>query len=278
MSEVILNECKLKAGEHFGIVSPRIHTTSAVFSESVYKTKLTLPEHSHELAFFTLIIKGGYSEKFGSRHYSYTPMTVLWRGAETSHRDSVDANSSQFFFVEIEQSALDKLAQYEKDIPQRLVEQTGALTWLAARLRLEIMSGQNCIPLIAEGITLEMLGQLGRKNAAAAETQAPRWLQRVVERLNEEFTDNISSEDLALEARVHPVHLASVFRRFYRESIGEYVQKRRVSHASKLLLNREIPLADIAYTSGFSDQSHFNRIFKRFTGTTPGAFRTSMNS
>ena len=278
MSEVILNECKLKAGEHFGIVSPRVHTPSAVYSESVYKTKLCLPEHSHELAFFTLIIKGNYSERFGSRCLEYSPMTVLWRGAEISHKDSINACSSQFFFIEIEQSALDKLAQYEKDIPQHLVEQSGTLTWLAARLRREIMSGQNCIPLIAEGITLEMLGQLGRKNAAATETQAPRWLQRVVERLNEEFTDNISSEDLALEARVHPVHLASVFRRFYRESIGEYVQKRRVSHASKLLLNAEIPLADIAYTSGFSDQSHFNRIFKRFTGTTPGAVRTSMNS
>lgn len=277
MSEVILNECKLKAGEHFGIVSPRVHTPSAVFSESVYKTKLCLPEHSHELAFFTLIIKGNYSERFGSKCLEYSPMTVLWRGAEISHKDSINACSSQFFFVEIEQSALDKLAQYEKNIPQHLVEHAGALTWLAARLRLEIMSGQNCVPLIAEGITLEMLGQLGRKNAVASETQAPRWLQRVVERLNEEFADNISSEDLALEARVHPVHLASVFRRFYRESIGEYVQKRRVGHASKLLLNPEIPLADIAYSSGFSDQSHFNRIFKRFTGTTPGAFRTSMN-
>lgn len=278
MSEVILNECKLKAGEHFGIVSPRMHTHSAVLSESVYKKKLCLPEHSHELAFFTLIIKGHYSERMGSRCFEYSPMTVLWRGAEISHKDSINANGSQFFFVEIEPDALDKLAQYEKNIPQHLFEQSGALTWLAARLRNEIMSGQNCVPLIAEGITLEMLGQLGRKNAARAEAQAPRWLTRVVERLNEEFADNISSEDLASEARIHPVHLASVFRRFYRESIGEYVQKRRVAHASKLLLDPEIPLADIAYSSGFSDQSHFNRIFKRFTGTTPGAFRTSMSS
>lgn len=276
MSEVILNECKLRAGEHFGIVSPRFHTPSAVLSESIYKTKLCLPEHSHELAFFTLIIKGSYSERFGSRCLDYSPMTVLWRGAETSHKDSINATSSQFFFVEVEHKALSALAQYEKNIPQHLVDQKGPLTWLASRLRLEIMGGQGCIPLIAEGITLEMLGRLGQKKAAV-DSRPPRWLLRVVDRLNSEFADNISSEDLAVEAQVHPVHLASVFRRFYHETIGEYVQKRRVAHASKLLLDREMPLVDIAYSTGFSDQSHFTRVFKRVTGITPGAFRNSVN-
>lgn len=276
MSEVILNECKLKAGEHFGIVSPRFHTPSAVFSESVYKTKLCLPEHSHELAFFTLIIKGHYSESFGSRNFEYSPMTVLWRGAEVSHKDSIDAISSQFFFVEVQQSALDKLSEYNKEIPQHLYEQTGSLTWLASRLRMEIMSGSACTPLIAEGITLEMLGRLGQKNSTA-DTKAPRWLVRVVDRLNDEFAENLTSEELAAEAGVHPVHLASVFRRFYKETIGEYVQKRRVAYASKLLLDLERSLVDIAYSSGFSDQSHFNRVFKRVTGFTPGAFRNSTN-
>jgi AraC family transcriptional regulator len=135
--------------------------------------------------------------------------------------------------------------------------------------------GDVCVPLIAEGITLEMLAYLTRKKLTP-ETRAPKWLGRVVERLNDEFTENISSEELALEANVHPVHLASVFRRFYHQTIGEYVQKKRVAHASELLLNREIPLTEIAYSAGFSDQSHFTRVFRRFTGLTPGAFRRSV--
>jgi AraC family transcriptional regulator len=276
MSEVILNECKLKAGEHFGVVSPRFHTPSAIFSESVYKTKLCLPEHSHELAFFTLIVKGHYSECYGSKCFAYTPMTVLWRGAEVTHSDSIDVSSSQFFFIEVQQSALDRLAEYNKDIPQHMFEQAGTLAWLASRLRMEIMTGSACSPLIAEGITLEMLGRLGQQKGVL-DAQPPRWLRRVIDRLNEEFAENLTSEDLAIEAGVHPVHLASVFRRFYKETIGEYVQRRRVAHASTLLLSREMSLADIAYSSGFSDQSHFNRVFKRITGLTPGAFRNSTN-
>ena len=102
------------------------------------------------------------------------------------------------------------------------------------------------------------------------------WLARVVEKLTEEFTENFSTDELATEARVHPVHLAAVFRQFHGETMGEYVQKIRVAHASRLLLDKEIPLSEIAYSTGFSDQSHFTRIFKRFVGVTPGVFRHSL--
>jgi AraC family transcriptional regulator len=202
-------------------------------------------------------------------------MTVLWRHSKLSHRDKIESNSSRFFFVEIKRAYLDKLAEYEK-VPEHLFEQSGNLTWLAARLRCEVQDAQNCSPLIAEGITLEMLGNLARKKVTL-EKRPPKWLLRVVEKLNEEFAENLSADELALEANVHPVYLASVFRRFYRQSIGEYVQKLRVAHASKLLLDKEIPLCEIAYAAGFSDQSHLTRIFKRVVGTTPGAFRNSID-
>jgi AraC family transcriptional regulator len=265
----------LKAGEHYGKVFCKTNIPSAIISESVYKKSLTLPEHSHELAFFTLILQGNYSEHYGGKNLVYTPMTVLWRHSNLSHRDKIERNGSRFFFVEIKRAYLDKLLEYEK-IPEHLFEQNGNLAWLAARLRSEVLRDQACSPLVAEGITLEMLGNLARKNAPA-EKRPPRWLARVVEKLNAEFAENLSAEDLAAEAGVHPVYLASVFRRFYHETIGEYVQRLRVAHASKLLSDKEIPLCEIAYSAGFSDQSHLTRIFKRLTGITPGAYRDSMD-
>jgi len=266
---------KLKAGEHYGNVFCKTNIPSAIISESIYKKSIALPEHSHELSFFTLVLQGSYSEHYGGKNLVYQPMTVLWRQADVSHRDKIESNSSRFFFVEIKRAYLDKLLEYEK-IPEHLFERNGNLTWLASRLRSETRDAPNCSPLIAEGITLEMLGNLARKNKAQ-EKCAPKWLFRVVEKLNDEFTENLSTEELAAEANVHPVHLASVFRRFYHETIGEYVQKLRVAHASRLLLDRKLPLCEIAYSAGFADQSHFTRTFKRFTGTTPGAFRNSID-
>ena len=264
----------LKAGEHYGRVFCKTNIPSAILSESVYQKSVALPEHSHELAFFTLILQGNYSEHYGGKHLIYSPMTVLWRQADISHRDKIEQSGSRFFFIEIKRDYLKRLLEYGK-IPEHFFERGGSLLWLAARLRGEVMNGQSCSPLVAEGITLEMLGNLARKNTIS-EKHPPKWLLRVVERLNEAFAENLSTEDLASEANVHPVHLASVFRRFYHETVGEYVQKLRVAHASRLLRDKKIPLCDIAYSAGFSDQSHFTRTFKRFVGTTPGAFRNSI--
>jgi len=267
------NAQQLKAGEHYGSVSNKTRLASAIVSESVYGKTLCLPEHSHELGFFTLIIDGQYSEVVSGRDVYYSPQTVLWRQAETSHKDRIEANKSRFFFVEIERAYSEKLSLYGP-VPERLAERNGSLTWLASRLRNEIVNAETSSPLIAEGITLEMLGQLTLAKKFG-DKRRPHWVVRVAERLNEEFASCLSNEDLAAEAGVHPVHLASVFRRYYSENIGEYVQRLRVERASVLLNNLEMPLTEIAYECGFSDQSHFSRVFKRRTGLTPGAFRSS---
>jgi AraC family transcriptional regulator len=275
MSTAAPDATRLKAGEHYGAVFNKFRIPSAIVSESVYEKSTPLPEHSHELAFFTLILAGNYSERFAGKSFVYSPMTVLWRQADVSHQDKIETNSSRFFFVELEKNCLGRLIHDEK-IPDHLFEQSGALVWLASRLRCELAAEPDFSPLIAEGITLEMLGQLIRKNKLA-EKHPPKWLRRVVEKLSGEFTENFSTEVLAAEANVHPVHLAAVFRQFYHETMGEYVQKLRIAHASRLLLDKEIPLAEIAYAAGFSDQSHFTRIFKRLVGVTPGVFRNSLD-
>jgi AraC family transcriptional regulator len=274
MAKVSTSIQQLKAGEHYGAVFHKLRTDTAVFSESLYNCSMALPEHSHELGFFTLIIDGYYSEILGSKTVVYSPRSVLWRAAELTHRDRVEAASSRFFFVEIQRSVSDRLRECEA-IPDHLVEKNGELTWLALRLRAEIVNSGFSSPLITEGITLELLGNLMRRNDI--ERRPPKWLSRVIDRLDAEFAENISSEKLAADVGVHPVHLASVFRKFQHETIGDHVQKKRVERASELLNNFETPLTEIAYSCGFADQSHFTRVFKRRTGLTPGAYRNSLS-
>jgi AraC family transcriptional regulator len=265
---------KLKAGEHYGSNFHKYRLSSAIISESLYKKSLCLPEHSHELGFFTLILNGHYSEEINKRDVIYSPKTVLWRQAGIPHKDKIETVSSRFFFIEIDSACSEKLRQHG-NIPDIFTEQNGSLTWLASRLRNEIVSGEAGSPLIAEGITLEMLGYLTRTNSSL-DKKPPKWIVQVAERLNEEFAEPLTNEDLAMEAGVHPVHLAAAFRRFYNETIGEYVQRLRVDRASVLLQDPEIPLTEIAFSCGFADQSHFTRIFKRRVGVTPGAYRISV--
>jgi AraC family transcriptional regulator len=264
----------LGAGEFYGSVPGKRVVGDSILSEVRHKASVDVPGHSHELAYFTLILGGAYSEKFGSRTSFHEPMSVLWHRSGIYHKDRIGSGGGRFFTVEVRPDTVESLREY-RGIPPDLAEQSTDLVWLATRLFHEFKNWHECSELIAEGLVLEMLGACGR-HAATTERQPPNWLNTVVEKLNDEFTAPFSSSELAETARVHPIHLAAVFRKFHRQTIGEYVQQRRVSHASKLLIEGDLPLADVAFESGFSDQSHLNRIFKRYTGVTPGAFRGSL--
>ncbi len=80
-------------------------------------------------------------------------------------------------------------------------------------------------------------------------------------------------DDLGAAAGVHPLHLARAFRRYFGCSVGGYVRRLRVEAASCALLDADEPLARVAHRFGFTDQSHFTRVFARVMGVPPGRFR-----
>lgn len=264
----------LAAGQFYGKVPQKRSVGSSILSEIVHIDRFDVPEHSHELAYFMLVLGGSYTERFGPQTKDHDPMTVLWHRAGISHKDRIGENGARCFTVEIRHRGMENLSQYSR-VPHDFAEFGTPLVWLTTRLFREFSDWQNCSELVAEGLTLEMLGYIARRNDAC-EKHPPKWFGHVIDRLNEEFKETVSMHDLTEIAGVHPVHLASVFRKFRGQTIGEYVQQLRVSHASKLMIDRELPLADIAYEAGFSDQSHFNRLFKRHTGMTPGEFRRTV--
>ncbi|REJ77517.1 MAG: AraC family transcriptional regulator [Acidobacteria bacterium] len=276
MTKMANQSSHLKAGEYYGKVSEKRSVSSSIISEVVHNCSRQLPEHSHELAFFCLLIDGSYSESFGRRRLSYRPFSILWHPSGIEHKDEIGENGGRFFGIEIQQEGLRTLKDFAS-VPPHFYERGTPLVWLACRLYHEFRNWQTCSELVAEGITLEMLGRSARKEAAP-EKKPPRWLEKVVDKLSDEFRESPSTNELAEIAGVHPVHLASVFRKFRGETIGEYLQSRRVEYACGKLADRETPLADIAVDAGFSDQSHFTKVFRRSTGLTPGAFRNSLVS
>ena len=265
----------LKAGEFYGQVPNNRNLGVLTLTEVVHTRQISVPKHSHELAHFQLLLDGSYRENCGGKEVASSPMTISWHRPGIIHKDEIGRSGGRFFMIEIQPRAVEQMKQFAR-VPEDFYARNSPLVWLACRLYHEFKNWQCCSDLIAEGISLEMLAFAARKQVSG-EKQPPVWLARVVEKLTGEFTENFSTEELAIEAGVHPVHLAAVFRQFYHETMGEYVQKLRVAHASRLLVDREIPLIEIAYEAGFSDQSHFTRIFKRLVGVTPGAFRNSLD-
>lgn len=261
----------LRAGEFYGHVPTRRSLESSILSEVVHAQAWNVPEHYHELAYFTFIVGGSYTERFAGRTVDHQPMSLLWHQAGISHKDRIGVDGARCFMVEVRHQGLNGLREYAA-VPDDFVETGTPMVWAASRLFREFKNWGSGSELVAEGLTLEMLGLAARRRPPI-ETRPPAWLRKIVERLNEEYASSISTSTLAADVDIHPVYLASVFRKFQKETVGEYVQRLRVRHASRMLADVETPLVEIAYSAGFSDQSHLNRMFKRYTGMTPGEFR-----
>ncbi|WP_255373701.1 AraC family transcriptional regulator [[Flexibacter] sp. ATCC 35103] len=73
---------------------------------------------------------------------------------------------------------------------------------------------------------------------------------------------------------LNPSYLSREFSKYFEDlNFGEYVRKLRIEKAINLIQNSNYTLTEIAYMTGFSDQSHFTRIFKLHTGKNPSSYR-----
>jgi AraC-like DNA-binding protein len=98
-------------------------------------------------------------------------------------------------------------------------------------------------------------------------------LRQVRELLEARFTESLRLAEIADAVGRHPVYLATSFRRAYGETIGDCVRRLRVERARRELEQSDAPIADVALTAGFANQSHLTRTFRKVTGMTPAAYR-----
>lgn len=83
----------------------------------------------------------------------------------------------------------------------------------------------------------------------------------------------ITLSDLAQLVGLSQKYLSSLFTKEVGITLSEYIQNKRIEESKHLLNSSTHSILDIATWLGFHDQSHFTRIFKKFTGTTPKKFR-----
>lgn len=122
--------------------------------------------------------------------------------------------------------------------------------------------------------TDEFLAQVQRRLDGRS-APPPAWLRKLRERV--EDGDATSVGELATEFGVHRVHLARAFRDHYGTSLSRQLQRARLQRARRLLTTTDLPLADVAATAGFADQSHLTRSVRSALGTTPAALRRTLH-
>jgi AraC family transcriptional regulator len=98
-------------------------------------------------------------------------------------------------------------------------------------------------------------------------------VQRAIDYVEANFARDISLIEIANAAGLSPTHLTSVFQRETGHTPYAYVIERRLREAVRLLRDTDLPIAQVAYATGFADQQHMTRVFRARLSTTPRAVR-----
>jgi AraC family transcriptional regulator len=244
-------------------------------AEALYPAGLRLDRHVHERPSVTVIAAGSLVELCGPRlrPVPCAAGAVVVRPGGEPHANAVGSAGVVNVELEIDRALLDR---YGLPIAHPEVHPTAALGSLVPRLRRALAGREAAALLLAEALALEILALILPERPASP--RRARWLERVHERILDEFRSVLTVTELARDADVHPVYLARAFRERYGASPAETIRALRIEWAAAQLTEGRRPIADIALEAGFHDQSHFTRRFRAAVGVPPGAYRRERRS
>ena len=101
-------------------------------------------------------------------------------------------------------------------------------------------------------------------------------LRRVIDYIEAYLDTDLSLEAMAKQVDMSRYYFASQFKQAMGISPYQYVVRQRIKKAQKLLESRQRSLSQIALDCGFASQSHFNKVFRQYVGTTPKKYREKL--
>lgn len=106
-----------------------------------------------------------------------------------------------------------------------------------------------------------------------AQKKTPDWVKELRGIIQDQIDTNLSLTDISKSLDINPSYLSREFSKHFNDfSFGEYIRKLRIKKAVELIKANQYSLTEVAYLTGFSDQSHFTRIFKQHMGKNPSTF------
>jgi AraC family transcriptional regulator len=152
---------------------------------------------------------------------------------------------------------------------------------LMESLRADIEAGSPSRTLFGESIVLALSAHIFQRYSAFAPRPeiyrgglSRSRLNRVVEYIHAHLDDNLELSKLSEVAGLNVYHFARAFKQSTRESPHQYVLRRRIEHAKELLCQPQLSVIEASARTGFVDQSHFSKVFRRMVGVAPSEYRS----
>lgn len=244
---------------------PRIK--SSIYVTTHLETAATDLLHYHETAHLSFVLNGGVIDKRKTSETEIIPGELMFFHSGEPHESIYRGFPVKNINVELESAFFEENSVTETNLKNAIAESPN-VKFTMLKIYKELSKSDE---FSDSSIELLLLSLINGKNFN--EKTPPLWLKKVVELLNDNWNAEISVNDLAVIANVHPKTISKYFPRYFNCTLGEYRRKIKVEKSLSLIKSSKSSLTEIAYQCGFYDQSHFTGIFKEMTGFLPKQFK-----
>ena len=255
----------LKQGEYTATVVREKDIDGAVVVNSLSTTESFTGWHSHENLHFCFVYEGR-SDTCRQSSYADKRGDVFFYHAGEAHRWVSPSLLSKSANIELSRDFLAKYNLNETSVHAALKNKARVLP-LMIKIQSELMLGSSDSHSSLLQLLLELL------SSTPVAVPHPTWVGKIDEVLNDMWNEWISLEQVSEMTGLHVVTISRSFRNYFGCTFGEYRRRLKIERSLSLIKETRMSLTEIANFCGFSDQSHFSRIFKGMTGMSPRRYR-----
>jgi AraC-like DNA-binding protein len=220
-------------------------------------------EHTHygDECTFDYLIK-----KYRVKDQAVQTMAVIVRGADTDRHDIASQASGLW--------AISAGLSFNIKDDQELLEK-GMMIYDALYSWAKHLQDKKHTEGETEKMLLHVFNKY-MKQKPGKKKSTPAWAKELKEIIQDQIDTNLTMnlKEISKDLNINPTYLSRAFSKYFDNlSFGEYIRKLRIEKAIDLLKQPQYSLSEVAYLTGFSDQSHFNRIFKKHTGMQPSVYK-----
>lgn len=194
-------------------------------------------------------------------------LALIVRGADTDRHDIASQSAGLWA---ISAGIAHNIGDDQELLAQGMIIYDGLYSW--AKLLQNERHTQNPLEKTLLDVYQKYLKEKRKK-------AVPGWANELKAIIQDQIDTNLtlSLKEISESLNVHPTYLSREFSKYFDNlSFGDYIRKLRIEKSMVLLEDPKYSLAEIAYLTGFSDQSHFNRTFKHYTGKNPSHYRKNL--
>jgi AraC family transcriptional regulator len=252
------------------------YQTSKNFSvtETQYSPREQISQHRHERAHISIALTGSYREYCGSVVNDFTAGQTVFHASGVSHSNCFGEQGARVLSLGIHPHFLAELRRLGFDLDRQSVWSSPYCMQLATKLRQAAsIVGDAASGLAIDGLAMELCAEILKRRRTEKANRSD-WLGKIDSLLRDRFREPVTLAELADAVSIHPVHIARRFHEHFGRPVGEQIRLLRIEAACEELRTSRFPIAEIAVRTGFCDQSHLSRTFKRYIGVSPQQFRT----